>query len=236
MFKVSLVGEPLFKIGSLSISNTVFTTWISMVVFIIVFAIIGYRIKKNRIGKVEYFSKTSVHLFYKVINGIIENEKASFAVLPLIFTLFSFITFSNWLGLVPGFIGSIVMKTSQGPVALFRSINSDITTPFAMAIASIILVEIMNRNFPETKQYLNLTINKFFSLFIKSFEILSELTRTVSLSFRLFGNVFAGEILLMTVTFLMPYFIPVPFMLLEMAIGLLQALVFSILILVFVKW
>ena len=236
MFKIYLTGQPILQIGKINITNTIFTTWISMVLLIILLGIIGYRIRKGKKGRIEIITKSTIKYFYKIINGIIEDEGASFAVLPLISTLFIIITFSNWLGLIPGFIGSIIIKTKEGSISLFKSINSDLITPFAMAIVSIVIVEIMNHKFPEAKAYLNLGVNKFFSAFIKFFELLSEFTRAVSLSFRLFGNVFAGEILLMTVAFFVPYFIPVPFMFLELFIGLLQAFVFAILILVFVKW
>ncbi|PIT93002.1 MAG: ATP synthase subunit A, partial [Candidatus Harrisonbacteria bacterium CG10_big_fil_rev_8_21_14_0_10_38_8] len=71
--------------------------------------------------------------------------------------------------------------------------------------------------------------------FIGVLEIVSEIAKMISFSFRLFGNIFAGEVLLLIVTFLMPYGAPLPFMFLELFVGLVQGLVFAILTLVFIQ-
>ena len=181
-------------------------------------------------------SKLIIKFFYNFINGILEQEELSWRALPLIAGLFLFITTANWLGLIPGFISSFVVKTKDGVVPLFRTINADLNTTASMAIISIVLIKFISFKFPEAKSYLRVGVNRAFRVIITFFEDLSELTRIVSLTFRLTGNVFSGEVLMMVLTFLVPYFIPIPFMFLEFFIGVFQALVFSVLILVFIKW
>ena len=72
-------------------------------------------------------------------------------------------------------------------------------------------------------------------LFVGILEIVSEITKIISLSFRLYGNIFAGEVVLVTVSSLFAFLVPIPFMLLEIIVGLVQALVFSILTMVFMS-
>ena len=237
MLHLSLSADKIIQIGHhLYITNTVLATWITMVVLIAAAWFSTYSLKK---GKNNYFvavSKMLVKFFYSFIDGILEQEELSWRVLPLIATLFVYITTANWLGLIPGFVSSFIIRTKEGIVPIFRSINSDLNTTASMAITSIILVKISSAKFPEAKAYLKLGVNKIFHAIITFFEDLSELTRIVSLTFRLTGNVFAGEVLMIVTAFLIPYLVPIPFMFLEVFIGLFQALVFAVLILVFVKW
>lgn len=236
MIRITLAADPVLRIGHLYITNTILTTWFTMALIIPFFLIVRRQILEKRENSLSLGGKLLVKSFFSIINGVLEEEELSWKVLPLISTLFIFITIANWLGLIPGLIGSFVLKTKSGTIPLFRSINSDLNTTLAMAISGIILVKIESYKFPEAKAYLRVGINRLAKAIINFFEILSELTRIISLSFRLTGNIFAGEVLLMTVGFLLPYFIPIPFMFLEIIIGVIQALIFSILILVFVKW
>ncbi len=237
MLHISFAADKVIKIGNnLYLTNTVLATWATMVVVIFFAGLATYYLKTGKNNYLVIGSKLLVKFFYNFINGILENEALSWRVLPLIATLFIYITTANWLGLVPGFIGFLVLKTKEGVVPLFKTINADLNTTASMAVSSILLVKILSAKFPEAKAYLRVGVNEIFHLVLVFFEELSELTRVVSLSFRLAGNIFAGEVLMLVLGFVLPYFVPVPFMFLELFIGLFQALVFSVLILVFVKW
>ena len=237
MLHITLSSDKIIQIGNyLYITNTVLATWVTMVVVIFFAGLTNYYLRRSSNNWLVASSKITVKFFYSFINGILEQEELTWKILPLIATLFIFITTANWLGLIPGFVSSFVIKTKNGVIPIFRSINADLNTTASMAITSIIITKISSADFPEAKAYLNVGVNKIFHLVITFFEDLSELTRIISLSFRLTGNIFAGEVLMIVLSFLIPYFVPIPFMFLEFFIGAFQALVFSVLILVFVKW
>ncbi|NCF75196.1 MAG: F0F1 ATP synthase subunit A [Xanthomonadaceae bacterium] len=237
MLHISLSADKIIQIGhNFYLTNTVLATWVTMITLIFFAGLATFFLKKEKNNYLVLGSKIFVNFFYNFINGVTENPKLTWLILPLIATLFVYITTANWLGLVPGFIGVFVIQTKEGAIPIFKSINADLNTTFSMAITSIILLKITSSKFPESKDYLSNGINKFVHFIIIFFEDLSEMTRIISLSFRLTGNIFAGEVLLLVLAFISPYFIPVPFMFLEFFIGLFQALVFSVLILIFVKW
>ena len=237
MLHISLTADNIIQVGrSFYITNTILATWVTMVILIIGAKISVIYLNKGRNNYLVVAVKALLGQVYEFINSIIEIPELSWTVLPLITTLFIFITTANWLGLVPGFIGAVVIHTKNGLIPIFRSINSDLNTTFAMAIASIAIIKTESVHFPETKRYLEEGVNWFMHLVVSAFEGLSEFTRTISLSFRLTGNIFGGEVLLLILSFVSPYFVPVPFMFLEFFIGAFQALVFSVLVLIFVKW
>jgi F-type H+-transporting ATPase subunit a len=158
-------------------------------------------------------------------------------IFPYFMTFFLFILIANWSGLIPG-IGTFGFfhHTEEGKelIPLFRAATSDVNTTFALAIISAIATHMLSIRFTGIKDYLS----RFFSinplnLFIGVLEMISEMTKIVSLSFRLFGNIFAGEVVLLTVTGISAFLFPIPFMMLEIIVGLVQALVFSMLTFVF---
>ena len=237
MLHISLAADKIIRVtNGFYLTNTILATWVTMAVVIFFAWLSSYYLEKGRNNYLVVASKVFIRTIYRFINSIVEIPRLSWIVLPLIATLFVYITTANWLGLVPGFIGAFIIRTKEGAIPIFRSVNADLNTTFAMAITSIVLVKISSFHFPEAKRYLRTGVNVFMRLVINFFEGLSELTRIVSLSFRLTGNIFGGEVLLLIIGFILPYFVPIPFMFLEFFIGIFQALVFSVLILIFVKW
>ena len=237
MDTIHLSSDYVLSIGQhLSLTNTVLATWVAMLVLVVLAWWASFNLKRGHFTLLVLSVKIIIKFFYKLIDGIVENHKLTLLVLPLIVTLFLYITGANWLALIPGFVGGIVVKTATETVPFFRSINADLNTTSSMALASILLLKILSYRFPETKDYLRIGVNKVVRLILVFFETLSELTRVISLTFRLSGNVFAGEVLLLVIGFITPYFVPVPFMFLEFFIGFFQAFIFSVLILIFVKW
>jgi len=151
---------------------------------------------------------------------------------PLVATIFIFILCSNFLGIFPG-VGSITYHHTP----LFRSPAADLNFTLAFAIVSVIVTNMIGMAsvgaFAHLSKYFNFT--NPINFFIGILELVSEFAKIVSLSFRLFGNVFAGEVLLIIIFSLAPYFIPLPFLLLEVFVGLIQAFVFAMLTLVSVS-
>lgn len=172
---------------------------------------------------------------------VVENKKQAMAFFPLVATLFLFILFNNWLGILPG-TGSLGFWDDHGGertfVPLFRSANSDLNTTLALALITMIAVQWYGIR----KLGLLSHLSKFFVLnkgpiyfFVGLLEVIGEFAKVLSFSFRLFGNIFAGEVLLIIMMFLAPFFIPLPFFALELFVGLIQALVFAMLALIFLK-
>jgi len=152
-------------------------------------------------------------------------------------TFFIFIVTANLLALIPGFLGSLFVRVPRGRVPLLRSPNSDLTTTLALALFSVFAIQFFSLRALGLKGYLG----RFFNFtnpirfVLGFFEMISEGVKVLSFSFRLFGNIFAGEVLLLVIAFLIPYFIPLPFMLLEVFVGVIQAFVFAVLTLTFIK-
>jgi len=237
MFHISLSADKIIQIGNnFYLTNTVLATWITMAVVIFVALLASFYLRRGANNYLLAGAKIFINFFYDFINGVTRSPVLTWLILPLIGTLFIYITTANWLGLVPGFVGSFVIRTKEGALPIFKSINADVNTTFSMAVVSIIALKVISYKFSSVKDYLRVGVNKGLHLILTFFEDLSELTRLVSLSFRLMGNIFAGEVLLMILAFVFPYFIPIPFMFLEFFIGLFQAFVFSVIVLIYVKW
>ncbi len=170
-----------------------------------------------------------------LMDSVLGDRHKSERYLPLIGTIFIMVTTANWLGLFPG-VGSIGIKGEHGMIPFFRAPSADLNFTLAIAIISVVATHILAFKELGFKSH----ISKFFNFsnpilfFVGILELVSEFAKIVSFSFRLFGNVFAGEVLLVIVSFLAPYIAPVPFLFLEIFVGFVQAFVFAMLTLVFV--
>jgi len=232
---VALAAEKLFQIGPIPITNSILTTWV-VTLLLIGFAFFATK-KITAIPQgLQNLAEAAFEAFQDLVSSIAGDKTKVF--LPIIATFFFFILFGNYFGLVPG-IGSVgfweVNNGKEVFVPLFRSINSDLNTTAALAIVSLVTTHFLAIKYLGLGKYLG----KFFNLnpiflFVGLLEIIGEATKILSLSFRLFGNIFAGEVLLTTAsTKLFAFIIPVPFYFLEILVGFVQALIFAMLTLVF---
>jgi len=220
------------------ITNTILSTWIVLLIWLIM----GLIIFKGR-NLVPSFIQNIVEI---VLEGLIDMMRGVFGsrheaerYLPIISTIFLFVLTSNWLGIVPG-VGSIgFFEIKEGErlfVPFLRSGASDINTTLALAIIALFFVHVIGISAIGFWKH----VGKFFTLkspvdfFVGILEFISEIAKMISFSFRLFGNVFAGEVLLIIMAFLVPYVVPVPFLGLELFVGFIQALVFAMLTTVFI--
>src|SRR6185437_11752128 len=154
-------------------------------------------------------------------------------VFPWFVAFFLFILVSNWLGIVPGW-GTIGFQRGDEFVPLLRSAGSDINFTLGLALVSVITTHIFAVQALGIKEYLKryFAINPIY-LFVGLLELLSVFTSIISLSFRLFGNILAGEAVLATISNIFAFLLPLPFYGLELIVGLVQALVFAILTMAF---
>lgn len=231
---ISLAAEPIFHIGSLPITNTVIMAM--LVVCVLSLLLIVFR-SSNAV-------ETLVEGMLSFADGITGNRKKTIEFFPFVATLFVFILGSNFLELVPG-LGSIgVYEELHGKTVLvpfIRSASADLNFTLALAILSVLAAQWYGMKHGGYFRYWT----KFFvppwkqpyviGTFVGILEFISEFAKVISFSFRLFGNIFAGEVLLLIIGYLLPYIAPLPFLFLEIFVGLVQALVFSVLTLVFIN-
>lgn len=232
---VALAAEKLFQIGPFPVTNSILTTWVVTLILIAFARIATKKIEAVPQG-LQNVAEFMIEAFQDLVSSIAGEKTKVF--LPIVATFFFFILFGNYFGLIPG-IGSIgFFQVDHGEkvfVPFLRSINADLNTTLALALVSLVATHYLSIRFLGLGGYLG----KFFSLnpiflFVGLMEIVSEFTKILSLSFRLFGNVFAGEVLLTTAsTKLFAIVIPIPFYFLELLVGFVQALIFAMLTLVF---
>ncbi len=238
MHEIFLNAEPLFFIGAYPFTNTLSVSILAVVVI----AAGGYLLSRKYAevpGTAQGIVEFAYEEFAGLMDSVLGSRKKTELYLPFVVTIFVFILVSNWLGILPG-VGSLglVEETDHGHsfTPLLRSPASDLNFTLALAILTVVMVNVFGvmaiGAWKHASKFLNFSgpIN----FFVGILEFISEIARMISFAFRLFGNVFAGEVLLVVIAFLVPYIAPVPFFFLEMFVGFIQAFVFSMLALVFI--
>lgn len=232
MLHISLAAERLWTLGGFPISNALLTTWIVMGV-LIVFSIAATRKLSLIPGNLQLVAEMLVGGLHDFFGSIAGSYVGQF--FPIIASLFIYILLANWIGLLPG-VGTIGFYRTVGHVAepefipLFRGAMSDLNTTVALALVSVVAMQYFgfkNLGHHYAKRFINFKDPIMFSVGL--LEIISDLSKVISFAFRLFGNIFAGEVLLAVMGFLMPFIVPLPFLFMELFVGLIQALVFSML-------
>lgn len=249
-----LPAEVVFHILGFPITNSIIGTWFT-IVFVASFCFMVTR-------KLTLIPGRSQALLEAVIEALLNfcksvaGEKNGRRFFPIVATIFLFVALNAWLSLLPGF-GSITAHTSEGEVHFLRGANTDINTSLALALISFVFVEFIGfsslgigygKKFinvggigqsgrllikGKTKEAFSSFVLGVINAFVGVVELLSELIRIVSLTIRLFGNMTAGEILLLVAVFLMPWLFALPFYGLELLVGFVQALIFASLTLIF---
>ncbi len=240
----TLASETIAHIGSFEVRNTLVMAWLAMAVLIL----IGMAAKSTRYKVVPGRFQMAVELviggLFDFFDSILHNTKRTRFVFPVVATMFLFIVTANWMGILPG-VGTItVPSVHEGHeimAPLLRSMNADMNVTLVFAVFSIVMAQVLGIAAigigPHLGKYFVAPWKKPYGIgtFVGLLEFLGEFTRIVSFSFRLFGNIFAGEVLLVVISALVPYLVPVPFFGLELFVGLIQALVFAMLTLVFLS-
>lgn len=235
MTEITLKAEEIFKIGNYVVTNSLI---LSLLVSLLLLGLVLLLKKNFRLvpGLLQNFFELLIEQLLTLMESVLGSRERAEKYLPLVATIFIFIFASNWLGLLPG-VGSFVLHHGQTQIPLLRSPASDLNFTLALAILAVISTNLFGilifgfvRHF---KKFLN--FKNPLSFFVGLLEFISEISKVISFSFRLFGNIFAGEVLLTIMFFLMPYLIPLPFLILEMFFGFIQAFIFAMLTLVFIS-
>ncbi len=236
---LNLSAEQLGTFFGMPITNTLVTSWIITILLIVIAFFVGKNIKMIP-GKIQSLFEVMFDFIMNFMEQILESKKLAHKFFPLIVTIFLFVFTANVTEFVPG-IGSIGFFQYDGAHTVFapilRSINTDLNMTLALAIISFLVIEIAGITAIGFWKYAGKFINfkSPLAFIVGLIELMSETIRLVSFSFRLFGNIFAGEVLIAVVSFFVPYFLPVPIMAFEMFIGFVQAAIFSLLTLLFIK-
>jgi F-type H+-transporting ATPase subunit a len=250
----TLYAEPVSHIGSMPITNALVTSWIT--VGIIVIIALALRSKTKLIpGKLQHLFEMIYEGGLSLADQVTNSRAKSKKIFPIAISIFFFVLINNWLGILP--LGGLGLVETHEGIASFipfiRSGTADINTTIALAIMAVLGANIfgaitlgvwkMFNKFVNLKA-LGTIVTKIkkdptivivapITFFVGLIEIVGEIAKIASLSFRLFGNVFAGEVLLASMTALVAYVVPIPFLFLEILVGVIQALIFSMLTLVY---
>lgn len=250
----TLYAEPIIHIGSLQITNALITSWIAVFLIIIISISVKRKIKEVPKG-IQNFFEIIVNGALSLCDQITNDRKITNRIFPLAISVFFFVLINNWLGILPlgGF--GLIEHGNGGSIFIpfIRSGTADLNTTLTLAIITVIGSNIFGAIFiglwKMFNKYVNLaSIGQIFTkirkdptvlvvapinVFVGALELIGEIAKVASLSFRLYGNVFAGEVLLVSMSALLSYVLPIPFLFLEIFVGLIQAFIFSVLLVVY---
>lgn len=237
--EISLAAEKIGHIGNFSVTNSMVLSWIASIVLFVI-ALLATRNMKLVPAGIQNVFEIIIEFLWNLFNDVFGDEKSTKKYFSLLATFFLFILANNWLGTLPG-VGSVgINEIEHGQnvfVPLFRPGNADLNHTLALALISVISIQIFGIIAIGFFKYAGkfISFKNPIGFFIGILELIGETVKILSFSFRLFGNIFAGEVLLTVIATLIPYFVPIPFSILELFVGLVQALVFTMLTLVFIK-
>lgn len=252
--EVTLYAEPIYHIGNFTITNALFTSWI-VVILITIFAIaIRLSIKRIPTG-IQNFFEYLIEGAESMADQVTGDRKITEKAFPIVFSIFIFVLLSNWMGLLPVGGFGLIENTDHGkmfiplirsgtadingtlPLAIFAVIGSNIFGIFAIGlwktINKYVNLSVLGSIFTKIRKDPNIIMTAPIMFAVGFLELVGEFAKVASLSFRLFGNVFAGEVLLASMAAVFAAIVPTPFLLLEVFVGIIQGFIFAILTLVY---
>lgn len=253
---VPVAADKLFTVAEIPVTNSMINAWIAVGLFAVLALLLRKPTQKAPKGA-QNMAEAVLEFMLSFMDQVTGSREKSKKFFPIAGTLFLFILVSNWMGLFPG-VGTIGLQEHGHLIGFFRPATSDLNMTLAMGAVAVIVSHIFGiatigffkhankfiqlgtfwkavKGFPKAgvkEGSINLFV-AFVELGVGLIELVSEVAKVVSLSLRLFGNIFAGEVLLHVISSIMAYFVPLPFMFMEVIVGLVQALVFSMLTLVY---
>ncbi|MEK9177194.1 MAG: F0F1 ATP synthase subunit A [Patescibacteria group bacterium] len=232
---VVLKAEELGHLWGFPITNALVMTWVVMALIFLFVFLVNRRISLVP-GHTQTILEWGVEGGMSYMTETLGDVKLAKRFFPLLATLFFFILVGNELAFFPG-VGSIGFFHGEELVPLLRAPATDLNMTLALTLISVLVIEISGIIAVGLWRYGGKFINfsSPVNFVVGLIELVSETARLVTFSFRLFGNIFAGEVLIAIVAMFVPYVVPVPFMLFEMFVGFVQALIFALLTLFFIK-
>jgi F-type H+-transporting ATPase subunit a len=241
---VEIRASTLFTIGGFPISNSLITGWLTIIILALIFGL-GTRSMRLVPTGLQNVVEVIVDFLVDLAENIAGREKGR-EFFALFATIFLYVLVNNWIELVPGFTNATICVhpanvgagcNGDQIVPLFRSPSADLNFTLTLALCAMVMVQfwsIKHTGFGGwAGKFINLRSGGI-GFFVGLLETVSEVSRIISFSFRLFGNLFAGDVLLSVIPSLVPWVIVLPFMFLELFVGVIQALIFALLTLAFV--
>jgi F-type H+-transporting ATPase subunit a len=211
--RFDIFPKVLFSIGPVEVTDTVIITWVVMIMITCVCYILTRRLSLKPSGYQEIL-EAAFEAMEKTVKDVVPVNP--WMVVPILGTLWIFIGFSNLIGLLPG----------------FKTPTADINTTFAFAVISYSMTHVFGIRTEGIRGYL--AHYREPSWILLPFHLIAEVTRTIALSVRLFGNMLSGDMIAVILIGIVGLLVPVPFYLLHVIIGIIQAYIFGILTLVFI--
>ena len=252
--EITLFAEPILHFENFTLTNALLTSWVAVAVIIILSVFLRKGLREIP-GKLQSIFEMMVEGALAMCDQVTNDRALSLKIFPIAISVFFFILVNNWLGIMPlgGF--GIIERAEEGLtfIPYLRGGTADINTTLALAVMAVVGANIFGALslgvWKTFNKYVNLkALGDIFrkirheptiilvapiTFFVGLIEIIGEFAKIASLSFRLFGNVFAGEVLLVSMAALVAYVVPIPFMFLELLVGVIQALIFAILTVVY---
>ncbi len=234
---VSIAAEKLGEFFGIPVTNALVTSWVVIALLVGLAFLVRGRLAMIPSRLQTLFEEAFVFV-YDYVAETLESREMARRFFPLLMTIFLFIFIGNMLHFIPG-VGSVGFFHGDEFEPLLRAPSTDLTVPLTLALVSFFVIEITG--------IVAIGVWKYGSKFIQNpltnpmgfaigiIELIGELVRVVSLSFRLFGNILAGEVIIAVAIFFAPYVAPVPLMMFEIFVGFLQAAIFALLTLFFIK-
>lgn len=250
----TLYSEQIANWHGFPITNSLITSWVAVLIIVILSVALRMKMKKVP-SKLQHFFEYVLEGGFDLADQVTGSRKTTEKVFPVAISIFFFVIINNWLGILPlgGF--GVLQTGADGTsfVPFLRSGTADVNTTLMLALVSVIASNIFGvvaiGLWKAFNKYVNLkALGGIFTkirkqptvlleapvmFFVGVLEFIGEFAKIASLSFRLFGNVFAGEVLLASMGALFAYGLPIPFLFLEVIVGFIQALIFSMLTLVY---
>lgn len=232
---ISLPTETIFHIGPLPVTNTMLLGGLGVAVLLALFFHTVRQVKRGTRTRVSSLVQWAFEGMYGAVYDIVPDRKMARSIAPLALTIFFTVLITYWMGIVPG-VGPV--HWGEGP--LLRGLPTDLNFTLALAVISMVAVQYyaikVHGLFGNMGRYLINPIKNPIGAFEGFLELIGELSRLIALCLRLFGNAFAGEVLLVIVAAMSSYFASVTlpfFFAFELFIGFIQAYVFYVLTLIF---
>ncbi len=240
------------------VTNSLLTAWLTMAVLILFALWVRSGLQTVPSGK-QNVAEMLVEGIYGLVESI-AGAKWAPSFFPIVMTIFLFVLISNWLDILTPILAAVGIHENGEIVPILRSPSTDLNFTVGLALISVVLTQyygIRANGFlgyfgkfikvAWIKDFIAVQQKKkpgnpgmvlmlgLIDLFMGLIELVSEVAKILSFSFRLFGNIFAGEVLLLVIPFLLSFLVPLIFMGLETFVGLIQAFIFAVLTLAFMS-
>ena len=233
---IALAAEPLFYVWGVPVTNALVSSWVVMVILFVGALLVGRRVSLIP-SKVQNFFEMLFELVLDYMENTLGSRDLARRFFPLIMSIFLFILVANLFEFLP-FSNAIGFFEHGEFIHLFRPAATDLNVTLALAIISYFVIEVTGVVVLGFLRYGSKFVNfreGVLGFAVGLIEFVSNLARLISFSFRLFGNIFAGGVLIALAVGFLPLILPVPLMLFESFVALVQAAIFALLTLAFIK-